>query len=464
MRSRLAIALALALAALPAPATARVLTLGFDDDGSAGTPRADAWLDSARDLGAGVLRVTVNWSDVAPVRPAAGFRAGDPDDPGYRWAATDAAVKAVAARGITPIVTVMHAPRWAEGDDRPGDAATGSWKPDPTAFGAFMTAAATRYSGAHPDPAAPGAVLPRVRLWQLWNEPNLSLYLAPQWRRGDDGWRTVAPAIFRRLLNAGYAAIKAVQPDAVVAAGGTAPYGDPGHGQRLGPVFFMRALVCAPGAPRQIEGCDDPAHFDVFDHHPYGVGSPSRHALNPGDAAVPDLRKITVPVQRAVAAGRVLPRRHKDLWITEISWDSSPPDPDGVPEATHARWLSESLAVLSDAGADLVLWLMVRDQKPVPSYARTYQAGVELEDGTPKPAAQAFRFPFVVQTDRRRVWGRAPGAGVVELQRGRPGHWRTFERFTAAPGQVFRRRVRLGHGVSLRARQGAEVTPETKLP
>lgn len=47
------------------------------------------------------------------------------------------------------------------------------------------------------------------------------------------------------------------------------------------------------------------------------------------------------PLRRAQRSGRISPRGRKRLWVTEVSWDSSPPDPRGVPAARHARWSGE---------------------------------------------------------------------------------------------------------------------------
>jgi hypothetical protein len=38
--------------------------------------------------------------------------------------------------------------------------------------------------------------------------------------------------------------------------------------------------------------CSDPPHLDAISHHPYGIGGPFWHALNPGDASIPDMDKI----------------------------------------------------------------------------------------------------------------------------------------------------------------------------
>jgi len=46
---------------------------------------------------------------------------------------------------------------------------------------------------------------------------------------------------------------------------------------------------------------------------------------------------------------RVLPGGAKRLWVTEASWDSNPPDPNGVPAATQAFRRADSLAAQAQA-------------------------------------------------------------------------------------------------------------------
>jgi hypothetical protein len=326
---------------------------------------------------------------------------------------TDDAVRAAASRGVRVLFTLSGPPSWAQGAGRPAGA--GAWRPDPAAFAAFASAAAKRYSGSFPDPERPGSVLPPVRYWQVWNEPNLTTALGPQWVRRGGRYVAESPRIYRALLNSGYRALKAVSRRNYVVAAGTAPYGDlvPG-GRRIAPVDFMRRLFSAK------------VRLDAISHHPYAVGGPLRHALNRNDVAIPDLGKLRSVLRAAERAGTALPRGRKALWVTEISWDSSPPDPDGVPEATHARWLEEALYLLWKQGVSTVTWFRVRDQDPQPSFAATNQSGVFFGDGRPKLAATAFRFPFVVRRTKARAtyWGRAPGAGPIAIQTLTSGGWR----------------------------------------
>jgi hypothetical protein len=352
------------------------------------------------------------------------------------------------------LASFTGAPRWAEGPNRPADAAPGSWLPDPKALEDYGAALAARYSGSFPDPAAPGASLPRVDAFQVWNEPNLDKYLTPQWRGG----RTFSPAYYRRMLNAFYRGVKSVRPDALVVTAGTAPFGDPAPGGgRIMPARFVREMLCLRRTHGRLRrrACPEPAHFDVLAHHPYSVGSPSRVALNADDVSIPDMGKLTTLLRKAEASGRALPRKRHRLWVTEVSYDSSPPDPDGVPVAEHARFVARTLYLLWRQGVDTITWFQIRDQAPDPSYAATNQSGIYYRGGQRKPAWIAFRFPFVAELASRdvvRVWGRAPVAGNVVIERRTRSGWRALRSLRAAAHGTFQARLRVNAGATLRAR------------
>jgi hypothetical protein len=414
--------------------------VGFVDNsisfGADPASRAE-WLDRIASVGADRIRVAVNWRAIASRAPLPGEDTADPAWPGYRWESVDIAVNEATARGLTPIVSINGAPDWFEGPQRPGSAPPGSWRPDPAALAAVARAAALRY--------------PSVRYWQVWNEPNLNLYLTPQWEHG----KPASPARYRQMLNAFYDAVKGVNPANRVITAGTAPFGDPGtSANRMRPARFDRELFCVSAGP-----CSNPAKFDVLSHHPYSVGGPNRTALNADDVSVPDLDKLVKPLRRAERTGRVGGAKRHGVWVTELSWDSSPPDPLGVPAQQQARWLEESLYVLWRSGVDTVIWFLARDQAPTPSFGDTYQSGVFLRDGTPKASATAFAFPFVAVAaagGKVRLWGKAPAAGRVIVQRRADGRWLTVAAFQAtAPGRVFTATVRRRAGAKYRARAGA---------
>lgn len=451
--------LLLLAACAPAGASAAAgLSLGFFDPMfvSADASERAPWLGRAVDSGADIVRIQIPW--VAPDTPArpAGFDPRDPSDPGYAFSRADAAVVDAAARGLRVLVSFSGAPRWAEGPGRPAAAEAGSWRPDPQALEEYGAALARRYSGSFPDPARPGRMLPRAHAFQVWNEPNLSRHLTPQYSRG----RTFAPAHYRRMLSAFYRGVKAQSPAALVVSAGTAPFGDPGvNGRRIMPAHFVREMLCLRSSRGRLRGtrCPAPAHFDVLSHHPYSVGSPRRRALNADDVSIPDLGKLTRLLRAAERSGGALPRRRHRLWVTEVSYDSSPPDPQGVPAARHARYLEEAFYLLWRQGVDTITWFRIRDQLPEPSYAATNQSGVYLADGQPKPAQRAFRFPFVTEPAGRRslrAWGRAPVPGPVRIERRTGDGWRLVRTVQGRAHGTFLASVAVPRGTRMRARVG----------
>ena len=143
---------------------------------------------NVRRTGATLARLAIDWSVVAPggqERPE-GFAPTRPDDPLYRWDGVDRQVRDAVAAGLSPIVSISGAPPWAQRrveHRRPED---GPYRPSFRALAEFALAAARRYSGSFAD-------LPRVRYWQVWNEPNFSFYLMPQTVEGRTGRGRVVP-------------------------------------------------------------------------------------------------------------------------------------------------------------------------------------------------------------------------------------------------------------------------------
>ena len=467
-------ALALAGQAAGAAAAPHGLKLGLASDAFLNPDAApsEGWADRAAGAGASLVKLSIAWSGIAPRVPPPGFDPADPADPAYDWATLDAGVRAAAARGLRPLLTISRAPAWAEGPGRPSLAAppgvfappAGTWLPQPAELRAFARALAARYSGHFVDPSRPaGGVLPRVRYFEIWSEENLALDLNPLW----EGSKPVAATHYRAMLNAAYAGIHRAQPNARVLVGGLAPYGDtrPG-GFRIPPVAFWRALLCLRGSRLRPVRCPHPAHFDIAAHNPIDVWGPARGAVQPLDVSTPDIGRLTRIVRRAVRAGRALPARPKPFWAPEIWWDSKPPDPHGVPLRRQARYLAQSLFVLWRQGVSAVVWWYLRDQAPgAAGFAATQQSGLYFRDGRAKPALRAFRFPFVAgrgKGGRVLLWGKAPRAGGLVVERRTLGGWAPLARLRAGPRRVFLGRATVGArgGLTLRARQGRQ----TSLP
>ena len=441
------------------------LTLGFSGDPvlTSDSPATRAtWIPRAVSAGAGIVAVDIAWSGIAPALRPAGFDPANPATPGYNWTTVDDQVRDLTSHGLRVLLNVTFAPRWAEGANPPSDVVAGTWKPNPTQFKAFATAVARRYDGHFPDPLRPGASLPRVRYYEAWNEPNLSIYLSPQWTRTSHGYAPASPVIYRSLLNAFYAGIKGVSKSDLVIGGVTAPYGDPPGGQRMQPVAFDRTLFCERDNARLTPTkCPDPPHLDALSHHPYSIGGPFWHAYNADDAAVADMYKLADVLHAAERAGHALPLGHKQLWVTEVSWDSDPPDPQAVPIQRWARWLEQSLYVLWRQGVDTVLWLKLVDQAPIPNYASTYQAGLYFLNGRSKPGLTAYRFPFVTQRLNHQhvlAWGRAPASGRLSIQVRRDGRWTQVRALHVRPHSVFETTLTLRARTVLRAQIGGQTS------
>jgi len=449
-----------AVVLVPASAAGeRSLELGLTDSvfADADSSTRQAWLDRARSARAGTIIAGTGWSSIAPASPPPGFDPRNPADPAYDFSRLDAAIRDAQARGFRILLFTGNAPAFAEGPNRPADfekAPAGTWKPRPGAIEDFAVALARRYSGGF-APAEGGGPLPQVRHFQLWAEPNLSIYLTPQYK----GKRPVAAQHYRKMITAFNDGLKSVDRRNVVVTGGTGPYGDAPGGLRTRPARFWREVLCLRGQALRPAKCPRPAKFDVLAHHPINVGRPRRRALNEDDVSTPDIGKLRRILRKAERSGRVGgPRRHA-IWATEIWWDSKPPDPHGVPQARHARWLQESLYLLWKQRVSTVIWFQVRDQADGGNFASTFQTGLFERDGTPKLAYHGFRFPFVadrVGKPRVRVWGKAPAAGEVSIERKRKSGWKRVARIRAGANRVFAAKIPLRGRAKLRARQGAE--------
>lgn len=420
-----------------------------------------------RRAGARLVLGQVLWERVAPGSPPAGWDPSDPADPSYDWAPVDAWVTNAVAAGLTPVLQVASAPAWAERCR----AAEGIrphvvCDPAPAMLAEFAIAAARRYSGRF-------AGLPRVRYWQGLNEPNLSLFFNPQF--GGDG-KPVSPALYRELIDAFYAAVKSVDRSNLVLAAGLGPIARPGH--TIGPMRFARLLLCMRGRrrPRPANGnCGGGVHFDIFDVHPYTTGGPT-HRGRADDVQIADLPKLRSLLRAADRAGRIRGAfRRTPLWVTEFSWDSSPPDPGGLTMPILVRWTAEALHTAWRAGVGRFFWFSLRDHAPNPSrpFSETHESGLYFRGATlaedrPKRVLHAFRFPFVAHSRRGGIafWGRTPNGryGRVAIQVRRGGHWRTIAVAHAAGTGIFRGVARTDYGRGRRGTVRARYRGETAIP
>jgi hypothetical protein len=311
-----------------------------------------------------------------------------------------------------------------------------------------------------------------VRFWQALNEPNLTLFFVPQFRHG----KLASPRLYRRLINSFYFAVKSVHRSNLVLAAGLGPIAVP-H-LTIGPMRFTRELLCMRGRrdPKPTRSsCEGGVHFDIFDIHPYTTGGPT-HKGKADDVQLGDLEKLQELLAAADRAGRIKGRfKRTPLWITEVSWDSKPPDPGGVPMPILKRWTAEALYRAWRAGVSRFFWYGLRDDPPNPSRPshETYEFGLYFRGATiaedrPKPHMYAFRFPFVAysQKDGFSFWGRTPisRGGLVRIQIHKGGNWRTVAAVRADRHGIFEGEVEGFYGRKKRGMVRARYRKEIAVP
>jgi hypothetical protein len=500
LRFRLALAaagLAAALAAAaPASASPTQISIVQDEgrllhEGPAAQSQA---LDEIKTLGAQVVKATVNWRTIAPTgsHKPAGFVGDDPAQYNpANWAPYDSLVRGAAARGLRVMFLVGgRAPDWAVSSSK---APAGSFQPSAVEFGRFVQALGTRYSGAYNPAAVPGGapppgpsgappcqtptppgdpcptpipasvhrtrpeptawtaddtgVLPRVDIWSVWNEPNLSGWLQPQYTRKRV---PVSPQIYRGLFLAAYDAFVASgHGKDEILMGDLLPFARSGktYPARVSPIKFLRELACVDshyrayrGGAAASRGCTNfqPLPGTGIAYHPYTLAE-GPDALTPlaDDATINDFTRL----DRAL---RKLSRRFVDhtmpIWITEFGFQTDPPDPFASPVALVPRFMSESE------------WLAYHDQR-VKSYAQYplsddstagrglsrfhgFQSGIDSSSNRPKKFVyQAFQTPLFVRlisSSSVEVFGgvRVARGGTAVLQVGRGKSFRTLATVT----------------------------------
>lgn len=198
-------------------------------------PKRIKHLNEAKDLGVDTIRIEVKWNEVAPgpgekTKPK--FDASDPTNyashsnayPGFF--PYDDLIQRASALGFRIIVTITgDAPRWAT-DGGNGTGANVNLRPSSGEYANFAAAVAKRYSGIY-------AGLPAVFYFSIWNEPNHRQFLKPT---------KSAPNIYRNMVDAAIPRIRAVNKNAKIFIGETAPVGR--APKAMGPKEFFRKWLC----------------------------------------------------------------------------------------------------------------------------------------------------------------------------------------------------------------------------
>ena len=93
----------------------------------------------------------------------------NPADPNYDWDGIDREVSQAVGAGLYRSFRSSPRPRWAQRCRVPDPDSKALCDPEPRAVADFAQAIARRYGGAFLE-------LPRVRYWELFNEPNSDFY------------------------------------------------------------------------------------------------------------------------------------------------------------------------------------------------------------------------------------------------------------------------------------------------
>jgi Cellulase (glycosyl hydrolase family 5) len=355
LRLVLVLSAAAALAA-PTALAAERMWIGFHDDPSfRWVKNRSSRIESSAKEGATVMRLLVHWNRTAVTRPADG---SDPFDPAYYFDDLDEAIRTAQRNDMEVVLTLHGTPRWANGSQTP------NVMPRRVAdFGEFARAIASRYSGRFDG-------YPFVRFWTVWNEPNLQLFLTPQF---DSRGRSVAPRNYAKLYAAAYAGIKAGNPRALVAAGETSARGtDNPEGFRP---------VHSPG--RFIEGvarANPRLRFDAWSHHPYPFTpslKPSQKVRWP-NITLGSLPTLQANLKRLFNRSGTIP-----IWVTEYGHETKPPDTLGISYAKQAAYLRQSIAIArSYPFVTMFVWFVYQDDPGQP-----WDSGLYTQTGSAKGAS-----------------------------------------------------------------------------
>jgi len=396
-------------------------------------PEQAAAFPMAAAAGASYVRLPVPWGSIAPSTPPDGFVATDPTSPGYSWGGLDAVIEEADAAGLTPILNIVGTPTWAY-TQRPKSPNGGT--PSASALGDFATALATHYNGFT-------AGLPAEHVFQVWNEPNLSLDLNP-----------VSANMYRGMINAVADAVHAVDPTNLVVAGALDPFGHKKTKKQkwysVSPLAYMRALLCLSKGAHPHATCQKPVHFDAWSHHPYTFGGPFGHAKLADDVELGDLPDMRKLLRAGVALHHIVSARPVQFWVTEFGWDTNPPRRHAASLSLAGRWTSESLHQMWLSGVSLVTWFLLEDYpSPSPYQSGLYFHSRSLDNARPKPVLTAFRFPFVAYLGKKSVsvWGRDATSTsepvTVQLAHRSSGLWRTVATIKANASGIFKANLKL---------------------
>jgi hypothetical protein len=321
------------------------------------------------------VRLNLYWGGrfgVASRRPAS---ATNPNDPAYNWDLYDRTVNYAAQDGVHVVFAIYGTPSWANGGKGANVAPTRA-----TDLRNFSYAAAKRYGGSFVG--SDGRVLPAVKEWLAWNEPNNPVFLSPQFKRTSKGWIVQSAIDYAKICNAVYNGIHATLATGErVACGVTAPRGNNNPNaprSSVSPLAFLRASKKA--------GLKT---FDAWAHHPYYSGPSDEPTTKPVTAKGAPATAVTLGNISDLIREVTRLYGNKRIWITEYGYQTNPPDRlFGVSWAKQAAYLTQSFNLArKNPRIDMMLWFLLRDEPGL----NGWQSGLVTLGGKRKPSFAAFQ-------------------------------------------------------------------------
>ncbi|MFN2114080.1 MAG: hypothetical protein ACK2T6_00055 [Anaerolineae bacterium] len=311
--------------------------------------RDPGMVQQARALGADWWRTFVFWDEIERERTR---------PPTYDWSLYDELLLSGTQQGLRVIAEIQGNPRWVA--EYPGGPPT-----DLDALAQFVAAAVERYDGdGYRD--APGS--PRVRFWELYNEPdNVDATLAADGRGW--GYWGYEGAEYARMLRRVYPAVKLASPEAIVVFGGVAydAFVSEDEVEGFFNPEFIDDVLKAGGGP----------YFDVMNFHYYPLFAPRWQAYGVGVIGK------TAAIKDKLARYGLEP----PMLLTEAgSWsDASPPYPPTTAEE-QAWYVAQLHARAIAAELKTVIWFQLDDVAGTDDPAR----GLLDRDLARKPAYAAY--------------------------------------------------------------------------
>ena len=359
-RALTGLALATVAGALALPFTGLAGVAAIQDDVLTTAPldQIPTRIEMVKQTKAKVTRIDILWSKVAPTPPA---NPTDPNDPAYDFKRLDLIFSSLAAAGITPIVSTYSTPAWAvKGTNLPVLTEYNPNAPRPAQYGDFMQAVATRYNGFF-VPTGATAPLPRVRHFEIWNEPNLNGFFSV------NGRSTLAG--YKGLVKAAYPKIKIGNRNTVVIAGVGGPRSST-DAKNVGAKTWLNGLVN-----------DKSVKFDAYSQHIYPSRGPKFRSKS-YDKAFPTWRSLP-----EIYATLDKKKKGMKLYVTEAGYTTKTTNFRNVKVSlSQQKLFLTQLYNLPDVKSPrmaAVVWFNLQDNANWPG-------GLLLETGVKKPAYNAF--------------------------------------------------------------------------